>query len=152
MSADTDYPGHGATVPELLSLADEYRAAAELLHSDPRFRRPNSSAPFRLLAIHAIELYLNAFLLERGHAQKGIRGLQHNLAKRADLAGAAGLVLTRKSANDLQRMVDDRAYLSVRYEWQKNSGLPPVNRLEATMKEVSDKVSKALEAIPRLAA
>jgi hypothetical protein len=63
------YPGELATADQLRLLADEFREAADLLlERQGRRRAPLSRAPFRLSAIHAIELYLNAFLMHRGHA------------------------------------------------------------------------------------
>ena len=49
--------------------------------------------PYRLLALHAIELYLNAYLLDRGYAAADVRRLQHDLAVRTERAVRAGLVL-----------------------------------------------------------
>jgi hypothetical protein len=76
------YPGQSATAEDLLTLAGEYRLAAATLHGNRRKGKPLSLAPCRLVAIHAIELYLNAFLLAKGLDPKEIRGLQHDLKAR----------------------------------------------------------------------
>lgn len=60
------YPGSRASAAEIFALAEEYRLAAEGLMLNGRPRGPISRAPARLCAIHAIELYLNAFLLAGG--------------------------------------------------------------------------------------
>lgn len=57
------YPGECATAPELLLLAVEYRRSAESLLTIGRSGVPLSWAPYRLVAIHTIELYLNAYLI-----------------------------------------------------------------------------------------
>ena len=86
-----------ATPVEVVALADEYRLSASLLLQNGRPREPRSRAPFRMVAIHAVELYLNAFLLHSGHAAGQVRGLQHNLAARADLACEFGLSLRKRT-------------------------------------------------------
>lgn len=62
------YPGDRADPGDVLRLADEYRAAAVALRLQGRNRDPSSWAPFRLTAIHAVELYLNALLRAAGCA------------------------------------------------------------------------------------
>lgn len=58
----------------------------------------------RLAAIHAIELYLNALLLSRGHASSEVRGLQHDLEKRMDLTLSCGKKLRAKTTDHLKAM------------------------------------------------
>lgn len=52
------YPGELATASDVRLLADHYRKTAHLLQQMGRPGDPLSRAPFRLAAIHAIELYL----------------------------------------------------------------------------------------------
>lgn len=138
------YPGELATSYQVLTLAHEYRHAAIHLAALGRPREPLSRAPFRLAAIHAIELYLNAFLLQRGHPASEIRGLQHNLAERLKLAASYGLQLKAKTAQHVNDLAENREYLVTRYGPEMTSSTSQLNRLTATMQEVSVKVSKLM--------
>jgi HEPN domain-containing protein len=142
------YPGHGASALELRTLADEYRRAAQLLVQLGRPGNPLSRAPLRLTAIHAIELYLNALLLNRGHAPAAIRGLQHDLLARAALAREAGLNLRLKTRAHLEALARNREYLASRYAPEQGASLSQVNRIMATLEEVARKVSGQLDAAP----
>lgn len=146
MNAETKkvYPGELATAYQVLMLAHEYRHAAIHLAALGRPREPLSRAPFRLAAIHAIELYLNAFLLQRGHPASEIRGLQHNLAERLKLAASYGLQLKAKTAQHVNDLAENREYLVTRYGPEMTSSTSQLNRLTATMQEVSVKVSKLM--------
>lgn len=136
----TLYPGALAGPRELLQLAAEYHAAAELLATRGRRKEPISRAPYRLAAIHAIELYLNAFLLHCGLDQGRVRGLQHDLAARTDLSLEHGLQLRKRTAAHLRAMTEGREYLVSRYGPEPSSSLSQLNRLSATMAEVAAKV------------
>lgn len=147
--ATLPYPGSEATVGQLLSLADEYfKAAYGLLPQVSRIDPRTSSAPARLCAIHAVECYLNAFLLFQDVSREEVRGLQHNLAKRAELAVAKGLKLKVKTHAHLLRLNDQREYLVVRYGPERVSGLTELNRVFATLKEIGSKVSAAIISQP----
>jgi hypothetical protein len=67
------YPGATANASQLLHLAEQYRNAAHLLLRQTQPKPLRSAAPGRLLAIHAIELYLNALLLHKGLKPQEIR-------------------------------------------------------------------------------
>jgi HEPN domain-containing protein len=129
---------------QLRLLADEYRSAAHALRQLGRPRAPLSRAPFRLTAIHAIELYLNALLLDRGHEPGRVRGLQHDLAKRAALAADAGLKLKAKTAAHLAALALNREYLATRYS-PELQGPSELTRLVATLEEVAAKVTSAMQ-------
>lgn len=146
MSVETKkvYPGELATTFQVLTLAHEYRNAAVHLAALGRPCEPLSRAPFRLAAIHAIELYLNAFLLNRGHPASEIRGLQHNLVERVKLATSYGLKLRAKTAQHINDLADNREYLVTRYGPEMTSSASQLNRLTATMEEVSRKISKSI--------
>jgi hypothetical protein len=135
------YPGTTATKEQVLRLAEEYRKAAQVLQKLARPGVPISRAPFRLSAIHAIELYLNALLLSGGHDQTCIRGMQHNLAARSKLAVARGLRLRKRTMAHLETMTGNREYLVTRYGPEMTATVSQVNRLTATLDEVADKVS-----------
>jgi hypothetical protein len=136
------YPGDAASVEQMLFLADEYKAASKLLLSCSRRGIPQSRAPCRLVALHAIELYLNALLLHSGIAPSAIRGLHHNLALRAEKAIASGLNLRARTAAHLMVLTTGREYLVSRYDAEMTSTTSQINRLTATLEEVEKKVRK----------
>ena len=148
MTADANkvYPGELATPVQMHMLAHEYRAAAIHLASLGRPGEPLSRAPFRLAAIHAIELYLNALLLKRGHPASAIRSLRHNLADGLKLAAGYGLLLRAKTAQHVHDLAENREYLVTRYGPEMTSLASQLNRLTATLEEVSNKVSKLMSA------
>ena len=138
--ASAPYPGDAATPKQILLLAVAYHEAAKALLPSGKKGRPISRAPWRLIAIHAIELYLNALLLQFGEKPEKIRALQHNVAARAELAIARGLVLRRRTASHLATLSTNREYLVVRYSADTPSTLSQVNRLDATLEELAGKV------------
>lgn len=148
---DKAYPGDAATPAQVHALADEYRRASQTLLGLGRARAPLTRAPFRLTAIHAIELYLNAFLLRHGHTPSRIRGLQHDLCARAELAFAGGLTLRKRTEAHLRNMSAEREYLATRYGPELAATMSQINRLMATLEEVADKVAKDAGAAQTLA-
>ncbi|MDX8508623.1 hypothetical protein RFM40_25165 [Mesorhizobium sp. VK22E] len=62
------YPGELASPHQIHELAEEYRKAANLLLQQGRPGKPLTRAVQVVGAIHAIELYLTALLLHRGHS------------------------------------------------------------------------------------
>src|SRR6478609_9439649 len=138
------YPGEGASAREILALADAYRAAAAALVSSGRRRAPISQAPYRLVAIHSIELYLNAFLLASGHSATELRRLQHDFSLRISLAQCAKLALRKRTQAHLTGLSERREYLATRYD-PAPPALSELNRLEATLNEVAEKVVKFVQ-------
>lgn len=142
------HPGNDASAGDILELANSYRDAASLLMEQARRRTRRSPAhwaPARLCALHAIELYLNAFLRSSGLHAREVRKILgcHDLSKlRAD--PDAGLLdalnLRGKTVMHLERIAITREYLCVRYAPDKLDGLAELNRLQATLKELSDKI------------
>lgn len=139
------YPGEKATAAELVLLAAEYRRSAEMLLANGRNGAPMSWAPYRLVAIHAIELYLNAFLIAGGHSQASVRALQHNTASRAQLATVANLRLRKRTVAHLTSLSENREYLIARYDPSPVS-TSQLNRLHATLTEVALKVAALVQA------
>jgi len=135
------YPGSLASENELICLAGWYQNAATTLFSRSLPKDPLAHAPSRLCAIHAIELYLNVFLIRCGEPPDRIRSRQHNLAERFEAARAHGLSLKKKTIEHLSRMTDDREYLVMRYGPELAAEVPPVNRLLATLNDVAAKVT-----------
>jgi hypothetical protein len=144
MAGDTVYPGSSASVAELMELARDYRRAAHALLSLGMNRKSASVAPLRLSALHAIELYLNALLLHLGRNPEEIRGLQHDLGVRTELALAAGLPLRRRTVAHLRALTENREYLTSRYDPGLAARSSPLNRLIATVDELDRKVGIAL--------
>jgi HEPN domain-containing protein len=130
------YPGELATPEEVLRLASEYQNAAKCLLKLGRRGEPLSRAPFRLVAIHAVELYLSALLLHLGHSASEIRGLQHDLSERTKLATEEGLQLRKRTAAHLAKIVGNREYLIARYG-PETVTVSQINQLEATLNEVA---------------
>lgn len=146
LDADRSYPGAHASPNELLQLAVEFDQTARLLAMRGRKGQPISRAPYRLAAIHAIELYLSAFLLHSGLEPCQVRALQHDLAARTDLSLARGLRLRTKTASHLRTMTAAREYLVSRYCPERSSSLSHPDRLSATLGDVGLKVGAAMSA------
>jgi hypothetical protein len=142
------YPGELATANDVRLLADHYRKAAHLLQQMGKPGDPLSRAPFRLAAIHAIELYLNALLLHRGIDPRRIRAMQHDLAQRTQMAASNGLHLRVRTAAHLWTVAEQREYLATRYGPELAGTASQVNRLAATLEEVGRKVTLLLQAPP----
>ena len=136
------YPGETATPQQIVDLADEYRRAAEALLPTGRRRQPLSRAPYRLVAIHAVELYLNAFLRAAGHPSKTLRRLRHNLGARAVFT--TKLSLRKATVDHLCRLSETREYLIARYD-PATSAASELNRLAATLRDVAEKVQRFIE-------
>ncbi|WP_254705419.1 hypothetical protein [Ruegeria sp. THAF33] len=80
LTEERPYPGTHADVFQIMDLAISYRDAAEVLFDRAKKGQPLSYAPARLCSIHAIELFLNAFLRHTGTEASQIRARVHNLA------------------------------------------------------------------------
>ena len=129
---------------EVLRLADAYRSAAGVMLDAraPGGRRP--SAPYRLLAIHAVELYLNALLRHAGADERHVRKMGHNLAARAAKAEGVGLRLRPATAAHLGIMTGRHEYMLARYGPIENAEISEVTRLSATLDEVAKKTSELM--------
>ena len=143
VKASTKYPGELATPRQVYDLAEEYRRGAKALLQLGRPGKPLTRAPFRLTAIHAIELYLNAALLQRGHAPNQIRKLRHDLGTRAELAD---LRLRKLTMGHLQSLSLSQEYLVTRYGPELAATTSQINRLTATLDEVAKKVAPLISA------
>jgi hypothetical protein len=142
------YPGELATPNDIHRLAAEYRKAAHHLLELGQRGDPFSRAPYRLSAIHAIELYLSALLLHKGHGSSSIRGLQHDLGARVDLAITSGLKLRARTVTHLHTMTSTREYLVTRYGPEMTATVSQINRMTATLEEVATKVTAIVSAKP----
>lgn len=135
------YPGKAAGVRGILNLATQYQDAASKLGGGSS--KPNQ-VPQRLLALHAMELYLNAFLLAKGVTPMTICGFRHDLGERTRVASEAGLVLRKRTVAHLATLSASNEYHAIRYAPELMSTLSQVNRVMATVDELSRKVRKAL--------
>jgi len=143
-SSERRYTGAPATAEQFLLLALEYRKAADLLRLQERRGESISRAPFRFAAIHAIELYLSALLIHLRHEPSRIRGMQHDLAERTKLAIASGLQLRKRTMAHLIEMTDSREYVETRYSPDGVETFSQINRVQATLDEVANKVTAIL--------
>lgn len=138
------YPGESVTADQLLNLAETYRRAARLLLAQMERGAPVSQAPFRLAAIHAIELYLNALLRHGGLEASRIRSLQHRLRERGELAIGYRLQLRNRTAAHLAAIDAAREYLGARYDPHMGASASQLNRLTATLEEIARKVVRII--------
>jgi hypothetical protein len=146
-TAASCYPGETAKPEELIALAAQFQNAAKEASRIWIRGQNTTAAPFRLLSIHAIELYLNAFLLHCGEPAPAIRGMQHNLAARVALLDKHKLVLRTKTRAHLSDISLNREYLVSRYAPDVTT-LSQINRLQATLIEVESKVRAKLAPPP----
>ncbi len=144
MEASNSYPGALASPHDMWRLANEYRAAAHSLIQSGRRGHPLSWAPYRLAAIHAIELYLNALLLHGGCEPSAVRGMPPRFAGRIANAEACGLRLPKPTAAHLVSMAGSREYLVTRYGPEMTATMSQTNRLMATLEELADKITARL--------
>ena len=143
-ATQTVYPGELAKPKYICRLADEYRKADYLLLTSGRRGNPLSRAPYQLSAVQAIELYLSALLLRQGYEPARIRGMQHDLASRAELAIAGGVQLRKRTTAHLNAMTRNREYLVTRYSPEMTMSASQINRLTATFEEVAIKVTRMM--------
>lgn len=111
---------HGATSIGLFILADDYLNAARTAAAGVKSAR---SGPVRLLALHACELFLKAYLRETGSTHASMRKLNHDLAAHADLAMERGLALGKARYNDLRVVTEIKDYVGARYRAGGDAGL-----------------------------
>ena len=139
-------------VAATLRLAEEYHDAARALLSAGPSAEAGARAPARFCALHAIELYLDAFLRVAGESPGRLRAHSHNFGLRAALAMRAGLDLRRKTALHLVRLTAARTYVADRYGPTRTAEPCEMNRLAATLEEIARKVRDALGRSPCTAA
>lgn len=135
------YPGDRATPIEVLELADDYRSAAESL-----FEAKVRGKSFRSNAIHAIELYLNAALLFRGMPASEVRSHLHDLSIRVTLLRLDPEIILKKATRiHLMALNERQEYIRARYGAGDKHEVSPLNRIQATLTEISTQVSTALK-------
>ena len=138
------YPGKAADVRGILDLATRYREAANTLGEG--VSKPNH-LPRRLLALHSIKLYLDALLLASGLDRETICGFERDLNERTRIAMDMGLVLRKRTAAHLETLSSSREYLAASYGPETTATLSQMNRVMATLDELSRKVRKMLKGL-----
>ena len=138
------YPGSDMTYGRMLALAHEYRRIALSLDRLEADKRPLLIAPYRFAAIHAIELYFNAFLLFRGLSHVELRRSHHDLKQRQLLAHSNGLMLKATTVSRLEELMLNREYLSARYSITNLINALDFSSLELIMNELAAKVNYKL--------
>lgn len=119
----------GATPIGIFLLADAFLTAAKDTASNTR---KSTSGPTRLLCYHSCELFLKAFLRERGEEVDTLRMYGHDLGKMLANAKASGLLPARQAERAITRVVDQKDYNRVRYmvvETEKDLSVDEVLRL-----------------------
>ncbi|UEQ85950.1 hypothetical protein I8E17_35060 (plasmid) [Rhizobium sp. AB2/73] len=135
------YPGKAADVRGILDLAARYRDAANTLGEGVS---KLNHLPRRLLALHSIKLYLDALLLANGLDRQTICSFEHDFNERTRIAMDIGLVLRKRTAAHLETLSSSREYLAASYGPETTATLSQMNRVMATLDELSLKVRKML--------
>lgn len=123
----------------LRALAEEYCKAAALLCDEGPRGKSICWAPFRLCAIHAIELHLSAFLLDAGYEWSSIKKMNHHLDQRAMLATEHGLNLRKRSSDLLAKLSSEASYSVTRYVPERLADGRHPSQIMAVLKEISSK-------------
>ena len=119
----------GATPIGIFLLADGFLNAGR---DTARTSRKATDGPTRLLCYHACELFLKAFLRQRGEDVDTLRGYGHDLRKMLASAEAKGLLPSKRARMAIARVVDQNDYVRVRYmvvETEENLSSAEVLRL-----------------------
>lgn len=93
-----------------------------------------------------MELYLDAFLHAKGATSTRIRGCRHDLGERTRMATEGGLVLRKRTVAHLTTLAASNEYHIIRYAPEPASTLSQLNRIMATVDEISRKVRQAVRA------
>lgn len=133
-----------APAPAVLHLAQAYHDAALLLLEAGRDADAVARAPGRSCALHAMELYLDAFLRAAGETPCRLRLHGHDLGRRAALAIGRGLDLRRKTALHLVQVSRRRDHATARYGPACPDAICEINRLKASLGEIARKVRPAV--------
>jgi hypothetical protein len=107
------------TTPTLYFMtARAYHVSARSLMQNPPPWLSHRDAPVRSLLHHAVELYLKAFLLEKGMTPSTLReGVGHNYERLAGEGQKLGLGLAAEFADTLGHMQELGAFSRARYQW-----------------------------------
>lgn len=139
--------GNGVTPYGAVTIADDYRLAADALGLDHRTR---SAMPRRLLYLHALEGYLRAFLLLIGHSPDAIRHQRHDLQEMLTLGEAGGLRVSKNSRRFIEAAAAEGDYVRVRYDTgldYRGGDWPPPPRPNASLQRLIAAVEDVQKAV-----
>jgi HEPN domain-containing protein len=106
------------TTPTLYFMtARAYHVSARCLMQNPPSRLSHGDVPVRWLLHHAVELYLKAFLLEKGMTPAKLREVGHHYERLAKEAQKRGLGLAAGFADTLTEMEERGGFSRARYQW-----------------------------------
>jgi len=132
----------GATPFGIFILADDFLMAATTNNANPRIR---TGGPVRLLCFHAIELFLKAYLRQRGQDIDTLRAYGHRLSDMAKAAESCGLTLSASTKTKLDFLTDRNDYVRVRYMVVETPDDIKPNAVLALTKNVREAVRLALK-------
>lgn len=102
----------GATPFGIFLLADGFLQAARDTAGNPR---KHTEGPTRLLCYHACELFLKAYLRERGEDVATLRGYGHDLVAMLDSSASHGMRSSPQIAAQIRKASKKNDYVRVRY-------------------------------------
>lgn len=102
----------GATPVGIFLPADGFLDAAR---DTAKTSRKMTDGPTRLLCYHSCELFLKAFLRERGEDVDTLRAYGHDLGRMLESAKAKGLLPSQQAERAITRVVAQNDYVRVRY-------------------------------------
>jgi hypothetical protein len=123
---------------QYLLIARKYECLALDLLARKRKLEVELIDPARFLMVHAIEMYLLSWLVHH-HASTDRK---HDFKTKIENATKEGLHLRKKTYAHIATLQTE--YYFLRYGANESIPMPPLNRLQATLHEVSKKVLAAL--------
>jgi HEPN domain-containing protein len=136
------YPGDHIDGVALLGMAKSYHEAADRLRAALTPCKNGDYAPWRLLALHAIELYLSAAMLRHDHDMAVVRSSSHDLEKKLNLLLKDGMRFSEKTCHVLRLVSQDRHYVRARYAPDMVKEMMPITRLNAALSDVAALMSR----------
>ena len=132
----------GATPFGIFVLADAFLQAARDTAGN---RRKYTEGPTRLLCYHACELFLKAYLRERGEDIPALRDYGHDLQRMLSSASAHGLKPAPQIVAQIKKASEKNDYVRVRYMVTEDKfDIPPEKVLRLT-EAVRESVRLALQ-------
>jgi hypothetical protein len=128
----------------LFNYAASYRSAADALGT-VKFNATHPHAPRNFLYVHAIELYLKAFLRVSGHSVKDIEKLGHNWRRLQSAFARASGFLEDEDVEVLAILASTNASVRFRYIETGLMRFPTTPALARTAKSLNETVRSALK-------
>lgn len=130
----------GITPYGIFVLADAYLDTAALTFA----HRPHSPQPIRMLAYHAAELFLKAFLRAHRWQVTELRSLQHDLPRMLQAAETLGLGLPWKHVALVKKIEDRNDYVRVRYVVVEQQSDVPVAAVIDLVSDIRQAICQSL--------